>query len=256
MASSSSSTTVDRIGRHEIAKITIHNKPAKGRRLKLGFVLKSSEWASRDLRQDFPKATEWAYVSEIKTGSLAEKSGVLLQDILCSYTSGDENPPKLMSSSEFEHLVGCAQYEKSFSFYVARKVAAPTPSKTNNAVANNGGVTLSFEISLRAKEYHRLSAVEQQQLLQDAKEDAKLNFERERDAVLESLPTEFKEKFWQIGFVQWGRARQGKTFLPVLILSPYGMGPGKARDAWMQKYLAVSFSELLSRLKLLCSNHS
>jgi len=60
---------------------------------------------------------------------------------------------------------------------------------------------------------------------------AKKDFERHRDDILAHIPKNVKEGFREIGFTKWG-----KTFLPVIQLSPFDVEPGKVRDQWMTMF--------------------
>mmetsp|Transcript_23310 Transcript_23310/g.33912 ORF Transcript_23310/g.33912 Transcript_23310/m.33912 type:complete len:317 (-) Transcript_23310:652-1602(-) len=60
---------------------------------------------------------------------------------------------------------------------------------------------------------------------------AKKEFERHRDDILAHIPKNVKEGFREIGFTKWG-----KTFLPVIQLSPFDVEPGKVRDQWMTMF--------------------
>jgi len=60
---------------------------------------------------------------------------------------------------------------------------------------------------------------------------AKKKFEQHRDDVLAHIPRHVKEGFREIGFLKFG-----KTFFPVLQLSPFDVEPGKVRDLWMTMF--------------------
>jgi len=60
---------------------------------------------------------------------------------------------------------------------------------------------------------------------------AKKEFERHRDDILAHIPRHIKEGFREIGFTKWG-----KTFLPVIQLSPFDIEPGKTRNQWMKMF--------------------
>ena len=169
----------------------------------------------------------------------------------------------LLSSAQFQEMLAGKKKQKTLSlvFYVARKNegvptgspydSAATSSETNTAnitgrskntaaaaaTSSCNGVTLSQDIVARAATFSSLSPAEQTQLLADAKQDAKEQFEAERDAVLEALPGSVKAMFFQVGFAQWGRS---KKYLPMIILDPYSVPPASsARTAWMKKFHAV-----------------
>lgn len=250
-------TIVDRHGLFEIHKVSVVN-PSPSKRLKLGILVRSREWISKEIITSFPNCgSEYAYLHEIKAGSVSDEAGVLVNDILCSFSqkngpigffhdlliqggnkNGSAREPswKLMTYTDFELLIARAEKEQHFSFYVARK-AAKSEGKPSESLK---GVTLSSDITQRALFYNSLSVKQQATLLDDARANARLHFETERDAVLKALPDSVQKMFSQIGFVQWGRNARSRTFLPVLILSPYDVPPGKARETWLQKYQTVS----------------
>ena len=68
-------------------------------------------------------------------------------------------------------------------------------------------------------------------LLKLAIEDAKEEFEQEKETVLSKVPSSIKKMFGQIGFARWG-----KNHLPALIMSPYAVPPGPARQIWMDMF--------------------
>jgi hypothetical protein len=195
-------------------------------------------------------------VESVKTASLAEKAGVLPKDILCWHKgpkpiffhdllfndSKKEGAPwELISEAEFRDHVKEAEAEKSFTFYVARKTSKKLPSahSLTNEDSSLKGIVLTKETALKLETFPSLSEERRKKLLQDVKKDAKLQFEADRKAVLESLPDSVKQLFGQIGFAKWGRE---KVYFPVLILSPFDVPPGDARALWLQKYKAVSIS--------------
>jgi hypothetical protein len=74
--------------------------------------------------------------------------------------------------------------------------------------------------------------------------DAKIEFDENKKNILDSIPKAYKENFGQIGFGKWA-----KKWLPVLIRSPYDVGPGTVRRQWFAMYEKVSF-KLRRRLLL------
>lgn len=180
---------------------------------------------------------------------------------------------QFMTVPQFQDLVTDSKDKKtSLVFFVARKKAAnnsnsstqlpPTAqsngphvesssdSNNNNKISNNnayGGVTLSREIGARAASFSSLSIEEQTILLADAQRDAKEHFEQEQDKILEVLPDAVKEKFFQIGFVQWGTRK-----LPAIILSPFSVPPGSnARRTWLRKFDARKAKGTLDKMNYL-----
>ena len=78
--------------------------------------------------------------------------------------------------------------------------------------------------------------------LEVAKADVKRIFEEERDEVLKSIPAEYSNMMGQIGFTKWGR-----NTLPILILNPFHVPPGKVREQWMTMYKTVRSSQQIRR---------
>ena len=76
---------------------------------------------------------------------------------------------------------------------------------------------------------------EKEQMLQEGIEEARMQFENDRDELLASLPSSYSEKFKEIGFAKWAG-----SVIPVLVLSPYDVPPGKVRNDWMKGYENVS----------------
>ena len=258
-------------GRYEIHKISIttaRSETSSKRQPKLGLELKSSEWMSRDLFISFGDrcGIECVSIKQVAPRSLAEQAGVKVGDSLCysndkvagvvfhallQLTPSNSVQWHLMTAAHFQDLVTDHRKQKQspLIFYVARKMATAVPtcnaaetnSVNSNNVSNNashGGVTLSSKIVARAATFSSLSIEEQTLLLADAQADAKQHFERERDTILEALPDNVKDMFFQVGFVPWGRTKN--SYLPVVILSPYSVPPGSnARKTWMQKFHAV-----------------
>ena len=73
-----------------------------------------------------------------------------------------------------------------------------------------------------------------EKLLREAIAEAKRDFEADRAAVLDQVPSKVQDMFGQVGFGKWG-----KNMLPVLILGPYTVPPGQARDTWMEMFNKV-----------------
>lgn len=252
------------------------------RQPKLGLELKSTEWMSRDIYIHFRGGggIEAAYIKSVAPRSLAAQAGVLVGDTLCYCRDPPTGvfhellqampSPKpvqwyVLSSAQFQELLAENKKQKTspLVFYVARKAEAVLPSSpaysaaatetnasnpSNNTAttASCNGVTLSRDIVARAASFSSLSQIEQEELLADAKQDAKHHFEAERDAVLEALPESVKSMFFQVGFVQWGRRKTNNNYLPVIILDPYSVPPASsARTSWMQKFHAVRYHPLV-----------
>jgi hypothetical protein len=74
--------------------------------------------------------------------------------------------------------------------------------------------------------------------------DAKIEFDKNKKNILDSIPKAYKEKFGQIGFGRWA-----KKWVPVLIRSPYDVRPGTTRRQWLAMYEKVCF-KLRRRLLL------
>jgi hypothetical protein len=75
-----------------------------------------------------------------------------------------------------------------------------------------------------------------QQLCTKVVEDKMIKrlFEIERDRILASLPKDAKERFGEIWFAKYS------TYMgPVLIMNPYHVPPGPARDCWVEMYQKV-----------------
>ena len=60
---------------------------------------------------------------------------------------------------------------------------------------------------------------------------SKVEFEAERDATLERLPSDVKDLFGQVCLAKWG-----KETLPALVLNPYSVAPGPVRDEWLEHF--------------------
>ena len=82
-----------------------------------------------------------------------------------------------------------------------------------------------------------------QKVLQDGKALAKKNFEAKRAEILDMIPDECKNIFGQICFARWQT-----RLIPVLILSPFDVPPGEARDGWYTKFEKVRIYVLLFML--------
>ena len=63
----------------------------------------------------------------------------------------------------------------------------------------------------------------------------KEGFERYRDNLLSRIPEDVKSRFREGGFSKWGR-----DWLPVLVLGPFDVPPGKVRDMWLNMFEKVS----------------
>jgi hypothetical protein len=56
----------------------------------------------------------------------------------------------------------------------------------------------------------------------------------EKKMVESRLSKEAKNRFLEVGFARWG-----KTYLPVLFLGPYHVGPGSVREQWLDDFSKV-----------------
>lgn len=75
--------------------------------------------------------------------------------------------------------------------------------------------------------------------LDEAREDAKKDFEEERDQVLQTIPSSYSKMFGQIGFGAWSKT----SLLPVLILNPYHVPPGEVRNQWLHMFEKVCWCQ-------------
>lgn len=83
-------------------------------------------------------------------------------------------------------------------------------------------------------EHQQHAEEDMQTTLEKARTDAKQQFEQERDAILQCLPSEYKAMFGEVVFSKWK-----KSWLPCLVLSPYMVPPGPIRDQWMGMFNKV-----------------
>jgi len=88
---------------------------------------------------------------------------------------------------------------------------------------------MTKKLKIGGKEY---TEEELQEMLEGAKQDAKVDFEEKKNAILSALPDEYKAMFGQIGFE--------KSNYAVLILSPFDVPPGPVRDSWEEAFEKVS----------------
>ena len=72
-------------------------------------------------------------------------------------------------------------------------------------------------------------------LLSEQQWKDKIIFDEHKENVLNDIPEEIKSKFGQIMFSKWS-----DKYLPVLVLSPFSIPPGKLRDMWYAMYNKVS----------------
>lgn len=244
------SVLIGESGYYQIHKIfvPIGEPKRRGGRFAVGVTLRTKEWLAADLRHSFPGFTSCSVIYTVGKGSLAEQAGVRPNDILCWFkgpepvvfhilVSSAQNHScawELIEQAQFEEHLKSVQDENSFTFYVARKMPAASPAHPSFVV---NGITLSNEVAVKAETFHSLCSEGKWKLMKEIKEDAKKNFEADRDAVLASLPESFKGSFNQIGFAKWGQ-----KYWPVLVLSPYRIPPGNVRNLWLTKFELVSES--------------
>lgn len=62
----------------------------------------------------------------------------------------------------------------------------------------------------------------------------KIAFEKEKERVLDKLPSEVKARFGQQVFAKWG-----KNMLPCLVMNPFHIPPGPVRSEWLRMYAKV-----------------
>lgn len=96
--------------------------------------------------------------------------------------------------------------------------------------------------SKKSKRSSAISMERKQKLLEEAKRDAKKEFEKSREEILKKIPKKYSNMFGSIGFTKWNKG----TIIPVLILSPYEVPPGAVRQMWMDMFAKVRFSLHLS----------
>jgi hypothetical protein len=73
------------------------------------------------------------------------------------------------------------------------------------------------------------------ELLEKRRKEVKADFEARKKDILEQVPDEVKGRFRHLGFVKWS-----KSYLPILILSPFDVPPGPVRQQWMKMFENVS----------------
>jgi hypothetical protein len=73
------------------------------------------------------------------------------------------------------------------------------------------------------------------ELLEKRRKEVKADFEARKNDILEQVPDEVKGRFRQLGFAKWS-----KSYLPILILSPFDVPPGPVRQQWMKMFENVS----------------
>jgi len=64
-----------------------------------------------------------------------------------------------------------------------------------------------------------------------SRQEAKEQFEREKEEILSDVPEETKARFRQCGFATWG-----KVVYPMIELGPYDVPPGPLRDQWFSMF--------------------
>jgi hypothetical protein len=67
--------------------------------------------------------------------------------------------------------------------------------------------------------------------------EEKAQFESERDSILKDVPGNVKERFGKIFFTKWSN-----QLLPCLVMNPFDVPPGPARDVWYTMYDKVSYA--------------
>lgn len=83
--------------------------------------------------------------------------------------------------------------------------------------------------------------VVQERDVQRKMKDKKIGLEISRKLTLDEVPESVKERFGQIYFSKWS-----KQTLPVLVMNPYSVPPGKVREMWVEMFNRVS--ELISHI--------
>jgi hypothetical protein len=215
-------------------------------------------------------------IDSVENGSLADRAGVLPKDVLLNSTGGPsvfEAVRCFVGSSQilngscltghptqsawFEECIARSLDETEITFYVARKkpmvtvetVTHKKPVATAETVARKKPVgtavtvlpsihriTLSAAVAARAEKFASLGPEEKINLLEDVREDAKQQFEDDRDVVLASLSPWRKRTFNVIHLALRGEDYQ---YAPALVLSPYSLPPGDVRNRWLLKYEMV-----------------
>jgi hypothetical protein len=172
--STTTTTIVGESGCYQIHKILVQNAfassaaPAREGSAELGAQLQPGTIASmsEDLGRSFPGNTKYSRVHRVKIGGLAHQAGVLPNDIICCFNGPkpatfpdlvvrqqtdtmSASPWKLIEQAHFiEHLKGLLQSENDFTFYVARKMADVSPSKSSSSVK---AIAPSAEVAEKAK---------------------------------------------------------------------------------------------------------
>jgi hypothetical protein len=70
-----------------------------------------------------------------------------------------------------------------------------------------------------------------------SRQEAKEQFEREKEEILSEIPKDVKARFRQCGFATWG-----KVVYPMIELGPYDVPPGSLRDQWFSMFDNVSMT--------------
>jgi len=106
--------------------------------------------------------------------------------------------------------------------------AMPTEEEPSNKKSQEAETENIQEFdTLNLEEYHNFEEEAGLDRATSAIEKRRVEFEKEKHAVLASIPDSVKDRFGQIYFGKWG-----KSYLPCLVLSPYSVGPGPVREQW------------------------
>jgi hypothetical protein len=70
--------------------------------------------------------------------------------------------------------------------------------------------------------------------------EKKVEFERQRDEIMDDVPQSAKDRFGSIYF-----SRFGGYIGPVLVVNPYRVAPGPVRNTWLEMFHKVSTSSQL-----------
>lgn len=224
----------------------------------LGLKFEPKDWMGKRLQTSFKMGhTNYTTVSAVKRGSIAERAGVHKDDILVWWSREGPEPVvyhQLLGSAvdngdvvwEFinEDMFEAKQPSDmlkafgAFKFYVARPKVPDSDVSTPAKRLSTLKVNLGPEIVRRAQCFNSLTLGEKDDLLLDAKDDAQKSFEKDRDAIIKSLPKAIVDAFYQIGFAAWGQ-KKPITYTPVLVLSPFSIAPGPVRHKWLDMHQKV-----------------
>jgi len=280
-------TLIGESGTYQIFRLraTLHEKEtaASAKHFKenimLGLQFEHKDRMGKLLQTSFKKGhSNYTFINAVKRGSIAERAGALKDDTLVWWS--DEGPAPVV----FHHLFGGGEdnggvvwefinedvFEAkrpsetlkafgSFTFYVARPKVGESVSESDESTPatrlSAATVNLGPEIVMRAMRFRSLTVREKATLVQDAQEDARKSFEKDRNAILRSLPKVVTDAFFQIGFAAWGQ-KKPITYTPVFVLSPFNIPPGPVRLKWLELYKKVSscFRWCLPMQSSICSS--